>query len=425
MKENVVEEFRWRGMLYDLSEGAAEAVTRKNVTCYAGFDPTADSLHAGNLVPIMGLVQMQRYGHSPIAVVGGATGMVGDPSGKSKERNLLDKDQLAYNQQQIHDQLQHFLDFEAKSNPASLVNNADWLEPMTFIEFMHDVGKNFPVGYMLSKESVKRRLAQEGISYTEFSYMLLQAYDFYHLYKSRGCTFQVGGSDQWGNITAGIELVRRMAEQKAHGIVFPLITSASGEKFGKTAEGAVWLSPERTSPYKFYQYWLNVDDRDALPYLRYFTLLEEEEIAELAEKQATAAHQRDVQKKLAEEMTRTVHGPTALDQAMRASKAMFGGQLTDMSAREIGEIFDNVPSTELPATQFENEGYPIVDLLATCGVTPSKGEARRLLKGGGVNLNNHRVDGGDRKVVLSDSIEGKYIVLRKGSKKYHLVKLKH
>ncbi len=423
MKDHLLNEFRWRGLLYDQTEGVEEAISTRKVTGYVGFDPTGDSLHVGSLLPIMGLVHLQRYGHSPIALVGGATGMIGDPSGKSKERNLLSEERLAHNVDCIHKQLSRFLDFDCKSNPAKLVNNHDWLGPISFIEFMRDVGKHFPVGYMMAKESVKRRIEGDGISFTEFSYMLLQAYDFYHLSKHHNCELQMGGSDQWGNITAGKELIRRIDGKKAHGVVFPLITTASGQKFGKTEEGAVWLDAEKTSPYKFYQYWMNADDKEALNYLKFFSLLEEEECEELAALQEAAPHKRDVQKRLAMEVTKTVHGATALDHVMKASKAMFGGELTDLSAREIGEIFDNVPSTELKKSDFEGEGYPILDLMANCGVVKSKGEARRLLQGGGVNMNNIRVNEVDRKVVVDDAIEGAFIVLRKGSKNYHLVKV--
>jgi len=423
VKDHLLNEYRWRGLLYDQTEGVEETITSRKVSAYVGFDPTGDSLHIGNLLPIMGLVHLQRHGHNPIALVGGATGMVGDPSGKSKERNLLSEERLAHNVSCIHKQLSRFLDFDSKVNPAKLVNNHDWLGPMSFIEFMRDVGKHFPVSYMMSKESVKRRLEGDGISYTEFSYMLLQAYDFYYLSKHYNCELQMGGSDQWGNITAGGELTRRMDGRKVHGVVFPLITTASGQKFGKTEEGAIWLDAEKTSPYKFYQYWVNADDKDALPYLKYFTLLNEEECHELAALQEAAPHKRDVQKRLAEEVTRTVHGQDALDQAIRASQAMFGGGLADLTPREISEIFDNVPSTQLPQDQFQGEGYPILDLMAQCGVVKSKGEARRLLQGGGVNLNNVRVNDADKKVTVEDAIGGQFIVLRKGGKNYHLVKV--
>ena len=423
MKENVIEEFRWRGMLQDKTDGIEEVLLSRKVTGYIGFDPTSDSLHVGNLLPIMGLVHLQRHGHRPIALVGGATGMVGDPSGRSKERNLLDEERLAHNVACIRDQLARFLDFDTKANPAQLLNNADWLGKMSFIGFMRDVGKYFPVGYMLAKDSVKRRLEGEGISFTEFSYMLLQAYDFYYLQRNFNCELQLGGSDQWGNITAGTELVRRISEGRVYGLVFPLITSATGEKFGKSLDGAVYLDAKKTSPYKFYQYWINLDDRDVIAYLKYFSLLDEEEIEAIAADHSQAPHKRLAQKRLAEEVTRAVHGPAALAQAVRASQAMFGGQLTDMGAGEIGEIFGNVPSTQLPRARFEGEGVSIIDLFTECGVTKSKGEARRLLKGGGINLNNQRITDMGRLVRLEDAIESSFMVLRQGSKRYHLVKI--
>ena len=425
MHGNLIEEYRWRGMLYDKTEGVEKLIGEAPVTAYIGFDPTAPSLHVGNLVPIMGLVHLQRSGHHPIALVGGATGMIGDPSGKSKERNLLTTETLDHNVACIRAQLSRFLDFDGVANPARLVNNADWIGPMSFIDFMRDVGKNFSVAAMLGKESVKRRVKESGITFTEFSYMVLQAYDFYHLNRHFGCELQMGGSDQWGNITAGVDLIRRLGQgkQKAHGIVYPLITTASGAKFGKTEEGAVWLDAARTSPYRFYQYWLNHGDEDALKYLKIFTTLDKTEVDALAAAQEAAPHKRDVQKRLAAEVTSTVHGDDALARVQRASAAVFGGNLTELAAAEIGEIFDNVPATELAKTALAGEGVGILDLFTTCGLTKSRGEARRLLQGGGVNLNNERVTDIGRAVVMADAIEGRYLVLRKGGKSYHLVKL--
>lgn len=420
---NLLQEYQWRGLVYDKTEGVEEMLAGSEpVTGYIGFDPTASSLHVGNLLPIMGLVHMQRCGHKPIALVGGATGMIGDPSGKSKERNLLDNDALQHNVNCIREQLSRFLDFDSKTNPAQLVNNVDWVGPMTFIDFMRDVGKHFSVAAMMNKESVKRRISGEGISFTEFSYMILQAYDFYHLNKEYGCRLQMGGSDQWGNITAGTDLIRRHGGS-AHGIVYPLVTTSSGAKFGKTEAGAVWLDAEQTSPYRFYQFWLNSDDADALKYLKIFSTLSEEEVKELAAKQEEAPHLRDVQKRLAEEVTRRVHGEDALGKALAASKALFGGNLTELSADEIGDIFNEVASTEVPADELQGEGIGVLDLFVRCGVTKSKGEARNLLKGGGVNINNVRITEQGHRVTVDDGIEGRFIVLRKGSKKYHLVKI--
>ena len=422
MKENLLDEFKWRGMLYDQTEGIQDLLAKEKVTAYTGFDPTGASLHVGSLLPIMGLVQLQRHGHTPLALVGGATGMIGDPSGKSSERTLLSTEILEHNVSCIRKQLARFLDFECTGNPAQLLNNADWLGGMKFVDFMRDVGKHFSVSVMLSKESVKRRIHQEGISFTEFSYMLLQAYDFYYLNKHQNCAMQMGGSDQWGNITAGTDLIRRLSEQKAHGLVYPLVTNSSGVKFGKTESGAVWLDAEMTSPYRFYQFWFNTNDEDALRYLKFFTLMEEEEVAELAASQAADPGKRDVQRALAADVTRRVHGQDALDGALQASKAFFGGSVVSLSARDIEDIFDGAPSTEQARTLF-NDGYTILDLLVACGITKSKGEARRTIQGGGIYLNNVRVEDIYHTVTIDDAVDGRFIVLRKGGKKYHLVKV--
>ncbi|MDJ0836761.1 MAG: tyrosine--tRNA ligase [Acidobacteriota bacterium] len=428
MTTNLLEELEWRGMLFDKTEGAEEMFASEEiVTAYIGFDPTASSLHVGNLLAIMGLVHLQKAGHRPIALVGGATGMIGDPSGKSRERNLLTREKLDYHVSCIREQLSRFLDFDDSPTGALLVNNADWIGPMSFIDFMRDVGKNFSVAAMMNKESVKRRISETGISFTEFSYMVLQAYDFFHLNKTYGCTLQMGGSDQWGNITAGTDLIRRLGDGegggKAQGIVFPLVTTSTGQKLGKTEEGAIWLDAEQTSAYKFYQYWINTSDVDALRWLKIFTTLPREEIEELAAKQAEAPQARDVQKRLAEDVTRRVHGDDALAGAIKASRALFGGDLSALSGKAIGEVFEDTPSTELPKERFEGEGFPILNLFTECGLTKSNGEARRLCQGNGVNLNNQRVSDVKKTVTLSDAIEGKYIVLRKGKKAYHLVKL--
>lgn len=424
MKANLFEELKWRGMIHESTEGVEALFSQHKVTGYIGFDPTADSLHVGSLLPVMGLVHMQRYGHTPVALVGGATGMIGDPSGKSKERNLLDEATLQKNVDGIRDQLSKFLDFEVKENPAKLVNNYDWIGPMTFIQFLRDVGKNFTVNYMMAKESVKRRIdSEEGISFTEFSYMLLQGYDFYHLFENENCVLQLGGSDQWGNITGGIELIRRMTGKKGHGVVFPLLTTASGGKFGKTEEGTIWLDPARTSPYKFYQFWLNAKDDDTPTLLKRFTLLTEEEVSALQEAIQTAPQERAAQRRLAQEVTRMVHGQDALDAAERASRVMFGGSVLELSADEVAEVFQAVPSTELSADEIAGDGIGLLDLMVECDLTKSKGEARRLVQGGGVYLNNERVGEPTRMVTAADAVEGRYMVLRKGSKKYHLVKL--
>jgi len=421
---NVFQEFEWRGLLYDHTEGLQEVLGRENVTVYIGFDPTSDSLQVGNLVALMGLARMQRLGHSPIAVAGGGTGMVGDPSGKKQERQLLSKEQIEANVEAVKVQLAHFLDFEVRSNPAKLVNNADWLGQLSMMEFLRDVGKHFTVNYMIAKDSVKSRLEREdGISYTEFSYMLLQAYDFLHLFDHHNCTLQAGGSDQWGNITAGVELIRRVRGRRAYGLVYPLLTTADGSKLGKTEAGAIWLDPKRTSPYRFYQYWLNADDASIIEYLKCFTWLNQVEIAELEHALQERPHLREAQRTLAQELTRIVHDETALAKAEQASQALFGGDITGLEAADIADIFADAPSSRLPKSDFEGEGVLVIDLLVGAGLANSNGNARRLIEGGGIYLNSGRVGDIEQTVDLSQSIEGQYLVLRKGKKNYHLVKI--
>jgi len=420
----ILDELRWRGLLYDQSEGIADLLMREHVTLYNGFDPTADSLHVGHMVPLLALARFQRFGHTPIALAGGGTGMIGDPSGKSAERQLLTKAQVDANVEAIKQQLAKFLDFGAKSNPAKLVNNADWLAPFTLMDFLRDVGKHLTVNYMMAKDSVKTRLASEtGISFTEFSYMLLQAYDFAHLSEQYGCRLQTGGSDQWGNIIAGVELIRRSQSQKAYGLVYPLITKSDGSKFGKTEGGAIWLDPQRTSPYKFYQFWYNTDDSDVVRYLKFFTWLNEAEVEELAQSTIEHPEQRAAQLRLAREVTAMVHGASPLARAEEASRALFGGSLDGLSAGDVQDIFDEVPASTLPRQEFTGDGLALVDLLARSGAVSSRGEARRLLEGGGVYINNVQAADTNRRVGLSDSIEGRFIVLRKGRRNYYLVKL--
>ncbi len=416
---NLYQELLWRGFVYQATEGAEEAISRGKITAYVGFDPTAPSLHVGSLLPIMGLVHLQRHGHRPIAVVGGATGMIGDPSGKSKERVLLDRETLEENLQGIKSQLEKFLSFTGE-NPAIIVNNYDWTHNLSVIDFLRDIGKHFSVGYMLAKESVKRRLEGEGISYTEFSYMLLQAYDFLHLYDHYNCTLQMGGSDQWGNITAGIDLIRKVRGGKAHGIVFPLLTTASGTKFGKTEEGTVWLDSSLTSPYKFYQFWLNTDDRDVGRYLRFFTLLSKEEIEALEEELRQRPEKRLPHRRLAEEVTRMVHGEEGLQRAKRASMVLFGGSLEGVSADELEEIMAHVPSWKAPGEEILS--LSVTELATRSGLTSSKGEAKRLIASGGLYLNNERVDSPAQKVEEKDLIDGRLLVLRKGKRNYLLIK---
>jgi len=420
---NVYDEFRWRGMLYDASEGLEEVLAKQKITAYIGFDPTAASLHVGSLLPIMGLVRLQQYGHTPIALVGGGTGMIGDPSGKTLERQLLSKEQIEHNLEGIREQLSHFLDFEARTNAAMLVNNADWLAPLSLGDFLRDTGKYFTVNYMLAKESVKRRYEQgEGISFTEFSYMLLQAYDFLVLYDRYDCILQLGGSDQWGNIVAGTELIRRLRGGRGYGAVFPLVTSSGGIKFGKTEAGTIWLDPRLTSPFRFYQFWINTDDRDVVKYLKYFTMLNQQEIAELETSVVVAPEKREAQRRLAQEVTRMVHGEANLRKAIQASQVLFGGEITDLSAEDVLDIFAEVPSSAMPRALFEGEGLPLVDAVVASGFATSKGAARRIIEAGGIYVNNRRVTDVRAMIGLSDLIDGQYLVMRKGAREYHLIR---
>jgi len=421
---NVFDELSWRGLLYDATEGMQKILAEEKITVYTGFDPTGDSLHVGSLVPLMGLARLQRFGHTPIALAGGGTGMIGDPSGKMHERQLLSNEQVKANVESIKKQLARFLDFNNATNPAKLLNNADWLLDMSMMEFLRDVGKHFTINYMIAKESVKSRIEREdGISYTEFSYMLLQGYDFMHLFDEHNCTVQAGGSDQWGNIVTGMELVRRMRGKKTHGIVFPLITKADGTKFGKTESGTIWLDANKTSPYRFYQFWLNTGDADVIKYLKYFTWLSQEEINELEVALNERPEQRAAQKALAEEMTRIVHDETALSKALTASKVLFGGEIEGLSADDIKDIFSDVPSHEIKKADLEGGGYSFVDLVADSGLTKSKGEARRSIQGNGIAMNNVKEADIERKITAIDSVDGQFIVLRKGKKNYHLVKI--
>ena len=421
---NLFDEYQWRGMVFDATPGLSELMAREPMTAYIGFDPTAPSLHIGSLLPIMCLARMQRFGHHPIAIVGGGTGMIGDPSGKTKERQLLDEAQVEENLAGIRAQLEPFLDFKAAANPARIVNNLDWLGGLGLIEFLRDTGKHFTVNYMMAKESVKRRLeSEDGISYTEFTYMMLQAYDFLKLNEQYDCTLQMGGSDQWGNILAGTDLIRRVRGGKAHGLVFPLVTNAAGTKFGKTESGTVWLSADRTSPYRFYQFWLNTDDRDAVPYLKYFTWLDRAAIAELERVTLEEPGRREAQRTLAREVTRMVHGDDALAGAERASQVLFGGAVEELSVRELLDVFEEAPSTEIPADAFSGDGLGVLELLTTADLAKSNGEARRLVRSGGVYLNNHRLTDESMFVTAKDAIEGRLLVLRKGKKNYALVQV--
>lgn len=422
--KNIVEELKWRGLLFDATEGLEELFSKEKLTTYIGFDPTGDSLHVGSLVPIMGLARLQKFGHPVIAMAGGGTGMIGDPSGKAVERQLLTAEDVESNVDAIKKQLARFLDFEDKQTPAQLLNNGDWLLNMGMMEFLRDVGKHFTVNYMIAKESVKSRIEREdGISYTEFSYMLLQGYDFLHLNKHHNCTVQAGGSDQWGNITTGMELVRRMGGKKSHGLVFPLITKADGTKFGKTESGTIWLDPKKTSPYRFYQFWLNTDDRDVIKYLKYFTWLDQQTIESLAQTVVDQPEQRKAQKVLAEEMTKIVHDELALTRALSASSVLFGGDIAGLSADDIEDIFADVPSHEIQRASLIGEGFSFIDLVADAELAKSKGEARRSIQGNGLAINNVKCADIEKKVSLTDAVDEKFIVLRKGKKNYHLVKI--
>ena len=422
---DVIGEFRWRGLLQDASEGAAAHLASGNRTCYAGFDPTAPSLHVGTMLPIMGLVHVQRHGHHPVPVVGGGTGLIGDPSGKLEERQLLSREAALANAEAIRLQLEHFLDFGVRKNPARMRNNLDWLGEIRAVDFLRDTGKHFRVNDMLRKESVRRRLQEEetGISFTEFSYLLLQAYDFLELFRRDGCTVQLGGSDQWGNITAGIDLIRRVTSAQVHGVVFPLLTTAGGGKFGKTEEGTVWLDPIRTSPYRFYQYWINAADEDAVRYLGLFTLLERTEVERLTEAARAEPDARQPQRAVAEEVTRRVHGESGLARARQATAALFGGELDGLSANEIADIFADVPSSDARRSELEGEGAGVVELVANAGLVPSRSEARRAIQGGGIYLNGRRVEDVEARVTAVQAVEGRFLVFRKGKKSYALVRL--
>lgn len=420
----IYEELQWRGLVYDGSEGIVERLAERPITLYIGFDPTASSLHVGSLLQILNLARMQRFGHTPIALVGGGTGLIGDPSGKSQERQLLTKEKVQENLVGLREQLSRFLDFDSKSNPARMVDNGEWLTTIPLVEFLRDIGKHFKVNQMLAKDSVKMRLdKEEGISFTEFSYQLLQSYDFYVLYERYGCELQMGGSDQWGNITAGAELIRRMGVGKAYALVVPLVMSASGVKFGKTETGTVWLDAERTSPYRFYQYWLNVDDRDVVTYLKYFTYLKAEEVAELKAGHVEAPQKREAHRRLAREVTEMVHGKDALERAERSTQVLFGGEIEGLGAGEILEIFQEVPSSEFARNEFSGAGKPLVELFSE-SLDVSKGAARRLVREGGAYLNNHRCGDESAQVTMEDFLGGQVLVLRKGRKIYHVVKLK-
>jgi len=420
---DIIQELEWRGLLADctdLDSLRARLATGQPVTVYCGFDPTGDSLHVGHLMGQLTLARFQRAGHHVIALAGGATGMVGDPSGRSSERNLLTREQLAHNIACIKAQLSRLLDFSAAANPARLVDNADWIAPFSFLGFLRDVGKHFTLNVMLAKDSVKSRMEGDGgISYTEFSYQLLQAYDFYHLKKTFGCELQIGGSDQWGNLTAGTDLIRKKLghEATAWGWTFPLITKSDGTKFGKTASGAVWLDPQKTSPYRLYQFFVNTEDAKVCEYLRKFTFLPRGQIEPLEAAHAANPGAREAHRALAREVTQLVHGPEALAGALKASEILFGGSLDGVTETIFHDVVGEVPTKPLERAKLEGAGAAIADLVVHAGLEPSKGAARKSLEAGGVYLNNARVDL-SRSVTVNDLLFGQHLLLRKGKKSY-------
>ncbi len=426
---NFVEELTWRGMIHDITPGTEEQLQKEMTSAYVGIDPTADSLHIGHLVSVMMLKHFQIAGHKPIALVGGATGMIGDPSGKSTERNLLDEQTLRHNEACLKKQLAKFLDFESDAdNAAELVNNYDWMKNFSFLDFIRDIGKHITVNYMMAKDSVKKRLGEEakmGLSFTEFSYQLVQGTDFLHLYREKNCKVQMGGSDQWGNITTGTELIRRKESGEAFALTCPLITKADGGKFGKTESGNVWLDPKLTTPYKFYQFWLNVSDADAEKYIKIFTLLSQEEVTALVNEQEEAPHLRPLQKRLAEEVTCMVHGEEEYSKSVEASQILFGKATTESLAKLDKEtflaVFEGVPTYEVDRAKLD-AGVPIVELLAAeTTVFPSKGELRRTIKGNGLSLNKAKLNDQEYLVTGVDLINGSYILIQKGKKNYYII----
>lgn len=429
--KNFVEELRWRSMIQDIMPGTEEELAKGVTSAYLGIDPTADSLHIGHLVGVMMLRHFQQCGHRPIALIGGATGMIGDPSMKSAERNLLDEETLRKNQEGIRKQLAKFLDFDSKAdNAAKLVNNYDWMKNYNFLNFIRDIGKHITVNYMMAKDSVKKRLSsesREGMSFTEFSYQLLQGYDYLYLYRNEGCRLQMGGSDQWGNITTGTELIRKIDKGEAFALVCPLITKADGSKFGKTESGNVWLDPERTSPYAFYQFWINVSDEDAKKYIRIFTSLDRETIEKLEEEHNLAPHTRILQKRLAEEITVMVHSREDYDAAVEASSILFGGgtkdTLMNMKPEMFLSIFEGVPQFEIDRSELSNIKF--IDLVADkLNIFSSKGETRKLIASGGISLNKEKISDGEQIVSYDNLIADKYLLIQRGKKNYYLIVVK-
>ena len=424
---NLIEELKWRGLIQDIMPGTEEQLNKEMTSAYIGFDPTADSLHIGSLVPILLLVHLQRTGHKPYALVGGATGMIGDPSFKSEERKLLSEDVLQHNLNGIKKQLEKFLDFDtAKPNAAVMVNNYDWFKDFSFLNFIRDVGKHITVNYMMSKDSVKKRLeGDNGMSFTEFTYQLIQGYDFYWLYENKNCKLQMGGSDQWGNIVTGTELIRRKANGEAFAFTCPLVKKSDGGKFGKTEKGNVWLDANKTSPYQFYQFWLNAGDEDAKQWIKFFTLLPKTEIDSLITEHATAPHLRLLQKRLAQEVTTFVHSKEDYEFAVKASEILFSNDtaeiLQSLNETQLLQVLDGVPTVEVNKQQIE-EGYDLISFLSDTKIFPSKGEAKKMLQGGGISINKIKVESGKLKVSNEDLLQEKYILVQKGKKNYYLIK---
>ncbi|NCT93522.1 MAG: tyrosine--tRNA ligase [Chitinophagaceae bacterium] len=424
----LIEELRWRGMIQDIMPGTEELLQKEMVSGYIGFDPTSDSLHIGSLVPILLLVHLQKAGHKPMALVGGATGMVGDPTGKSEERNLLSEETLLFNQAGVKKQLEKFLDFNpALPNAAEMLNNYDWFKEISFLQFIRDAGKHITVNYMMAKDSVKKRLEGEtGMSFTEFTYQLIQGYDFYWLYQNKNCKLQMGGSDQWGNITTGTELIRRKAGGEAFAFTCPLIKKSDGGKFGKTEKGNVWLDPKKTSPYQFYQFWLNASDDDAKTWIKIFTLLPVAEIEALIQTHDEAPHQRALQKKLAEELTSFVHSRSDYDFAVKASEILFGNATTELlqslNEEQLLQVMEGVPTVNITREQIA-AGYDLVSLLADTAIFPSKGEARKMWQAGGISLNKQKISPDKTSFHSEDLLQNKYLLLQKGKKNYYLVKV--
>jgi len=422
---NILEELRWRGLVADCTnlEALAARISEKQITLYCGFDPTADSLHVGSMVPLLALRRFQLLGHHPIALAGGATGSIGDPSGKSQERNLLTREVLNANIAGVKPQLKKLLDFETTTNPARLMDNMSWTEPLSYLDFLRDIAKHFSVNQMVAKESVRARMEdrESGISYTEFSYMLLQAFDFYVLAHDMDCELQIGGSDQWGNITAGTDLIRKKLGHAAHGLTLPLITKADGTKFGKTESGTIWLDARRTSVYKFYQFWIQTDDRDVIRYLKYFTFLTQDEISNLEKQHTENPGARIAHRALATAVTDLAHGPDATAEAVRASEILFGGALAGITESVFSEIVGEVPTKEIEKAQLDGTGKPLVEVLVHSGLCPSKGQARKDIEGGGVYVNNVREASFQRAIKADDLLFQKHLLLRKGKRSYVVI----